>query len=156
MEYPISTREGWALGEWSEAKSKGIASDGAEDAKESKNVFPNELGKKKFEEAEVTKKVRNFIEFESKLGNRNEIDKELHRIESTKKNECLQKKVEEKIILKRKRILFLNFIFPFFALLQLVSPKFRIFFLLVLSSISFQPLKKYLAWMFCQWQFFKY
>ena len=54
-----------------------------------------------------------FLELKSKLGN--EKDRELHRIENAKIMSAPPKKYEERIISKRKRILFLIFIFPFFC-----------------------------------------
>ncbi len=77
--------------------------------KENKNItFSNEKGKfiavekeKKFEETGVTKKKRNYIQFESKLGTEKERD--LHKIEGARLKGQPQKRQEEIIISKRKR-----------------------------------------------------
>ena len=77
--------------------------------KENKNItFQNDKGKfvavekeKKFEEAGVTRKKRNFIMFESKLGTERERD--LHKIEDAKRIGRAKDRVEDKIILKKKR-----------------------------------------------------
>ena len=77
--------------------------------KENKNItFSNEKGKfiavekeKKFEETGVTKKKRNYIQFESKLGTEKERD--LHKIEGARLKGQPQKRQEEVIISKRKR-----------------------------------------------------
>ena len=77
--------------------------------KENKNItFSNEKGKfiavekeKKFEETGVTKKKRNYIQFESKLGTEKERD--LHKIEAARLKGKPQERKEEIIISKRKR-----------------------------------------------------
>jgi hypothetical protein len=77
--------------------------------KENKNItFENKGGKfvvvekeKKFEETEVTKRKRNFVKFESKLGTEKETD--MTKIEGAKKLRAIQPRQEEKIIQKRKR-----------------------------------------------------
>ena len=77
--------------------------------KEKTNItFSNDQGKfiavekeKKFEEAGVTKKKRNFIMFESKLGT--ETDRDLHKIEGAKKDAKPKDRVEEKIFTTKKR-----------------------------------------------------
>ena len=77
--------------------------------KENKNVtFENKGGKfvvvekeKKFEETEVTKRKRNFVKFESKLGTERETD--MTKIEGAKKLRAIQPRQEEKIIQKKKR-----------------------------------------------------
>ena len=77
--------------------------------KENKNItFSNEQGKfiavekeKKFEEAGVTKKKKNFIMFESKLGTERERD--LHKIEGARLKATPGQRVEEKIIIQKKR-----------------------------------------------------
>ena len=77
--------------------------------KENKNVtFENKGGKfvvvekeKKFEETEVTKRKRNFVKFESKLGTEKETD--MTKIEGAKKLRAIQPRQEEKIIQTRKR-----------------------------------------------------
>lgn len=76
--------------------------------KENKNImFSNKEGKyiavekeKKFEEAGVTKKKRNFIMFESKLGTETEMD--LHKIASLR-NAKPKDRVEEKIVITKKK-----------------------------------------------------
>ena len=76
--------------------------------KENKNIlFSNEEGKyiavakeKKFEEAGVTKKKKNFIMFESKLGTETLTD--LHKIASAKKAQP-KDRVEEKIVITKKK-----------------------------------------------------
>ena len=76
--------------------------------KENKNImFSNKEGKyiavekeKKFEEAGVTKKKRNFIMFESKLGTETETD--LHKIASLRKA-APKDRVEEKIVITKKK-----------------------------------------------------
>jgi len=76
--------------------------------KENKNImFSNKEGKyiavekeKKFEEAGVTKKKRNFIMFESKLGTETETD--LHKIASLR-NAKPKDRVEEKIVITKKK-----------------------------------------------------
>lgn len=70
--------------------------------KENKNVtFENKGGKfvvvekeKKFEETEVTKRKRNFVKFESKLGTEKETD--MTKIEGAKKLRAIQPRQEEK------------------------------------------------------------
>ena len=77
--------------------------------KENKNVtFENKGGKfvvvekeKKFEETEVTKRKRNFVKFESKLGTERETD--MTKIEGAKKLREIQPRQEERIIQKKKR-----------------------------------------------------
>lgn len=77
--------------------------------KENKNVtFENKGGKfvvvekeKKFEEAGVTKRKRNFVMFESKLGTEKETD--MTKIEGAKKLRAIQPRQEEKIVQTRKR-----------------------------------------------------
>ena len=77
--------------------------------KENKNVtFENKGGKfvvvekeKKFEETEVTKRKRNFVKFESKLGTEKETD--MTKIEGAKKLRAIQPRQEEKIIQTRKK-----------------------------------------------------
>ena len=77
--------------------------------KEKTNItFSNDEGKfiavekeKKFEEAGVTKKKRNFIMFESKLGT--ERDRDLHKIEGARKAGQPKERVEEKILTTKKR-----------------------------------------------------
>jgi hypothetical protein len=77
--------------------------------KENKNItFENKGGKfvvvekeKKFEETEVTKRKRNFVKFESKLGTEKETD--MTKIEGAKKLRAIQPRQEEKIIQTRKR-----------------------------------------------------
>ena len=77
--------------------------------KENKNItFENKGGKfvmvekeKKFEEAGVTKKKRNFIMFESKLGTEKETD--MTKIAGAKKLRAIEPRQEEKIIQKKKR-----------------------------------------------------
>ena len=77
--------------------------------KENKNVtFENKGGKfvvvekeKKFEETEVTKRKRNFVKFESKLGTERETD--MTKIEGAKKFREIQPRQEERIIQKKKR-----------------------------------------------------
>ena len=77
--------------------------------KEKTNItFSNEQGKfiavekeKKVEEAGVTRKKRNFIMFESKLGT--ERDRDLHKIEGARKTGKPKDRVEEKIYTQKKR-----------------------------------------------------
>ena len=77
--------------------------------KENKNItFSKKDGKyiaiekeKKFEEAGVTKKKKNFIMFESKLGTEKERD--LHKIEGAKLRAQPNDRVQEKIVLQKKR-----------------------------------------------------
>ena len=77
--------------------------------KENKNItFENNGGKfvvvekeKKFEETEVTKRKRNFVKFESKLGTERETD--MTKIEGAKKLREIQPRQEERIIQKKKR-----------------------------------------------------
>jgi hypothetical protein len=77
--------------------------------KENKNItIQNEKGKfiavekeKKFEEAGVTKKKKNFIMFESKLGTERERD--MHKIEGARLKATPGQRVEEKIIIQKKR-----------------------------------------------------
>ena len=77
--------------------------------KESKNItFSAKDGKyvaiekeKKFEEAGVTKKKKNFLMFESKLGTEKESD--LHKIEGARLRAQPSERVQEKIILQKKR-----------------------------------------------------
>lgn len=57
--------------------------------------------KKKFEETEVTKRKRNFVKFESKLGTERETD--MTKIEGAKKLRAIEPRQEEKIIQKKKR-----------------------------------------------------
>ncbi len=64
------------------------------------------LKMKKIQENGVNKKVRNFIEFQSKLYNEKG---ELIRIKSSKKMSAQNKKDEERIISKRKRVLSSDF-----------------------------------------------
>ena len=76
--------------------------------KENKNVtFENKGGKfvvvekeKKFEEAGVTEKKRNYIKFESKLGTEKETD--LTKIAGAKKQRAIEPRQEETIVQKRK------------------------------------------------------
>ena len=77
--------------------------------KENKNItFSNEQGKfvavekeKKFEEVGVTKKKRNFLMFESKLGTERERD--MHKIEGAKLKAQPKDRVEEKIYITKKK-----------------------------------------------------
>ena len=77
--------------------------------KENKNItFSNDAGKfvavqkeKKFEETGVTRKKRNFIMFESKLGT--ERDTDITKIGGPDRFRAIQPRVDEKIIQKRKR-----------------------------------------------------
>ena len=76
--------------------------------KESKNTISRGDGKymtiekeKKFEEAGVTRKKRNFVMYESKLGTEKETD--LLKIAGAKKKSAPRPKVEETIISKVKR-----------------------------------------------------
>ena len=76
--------------------------------KESKNTISKGDGKymtiekeKKFEEAGVTKKKRNFVMYESKLGTERETD--LLKLAGAKKKAAPRPKVEETIISKVKR-----------------------------------------------------
>jgi hypothetical protein len=77
--------------------------------KENKNItFENKGGKfvmvekeKKFEEAGVTKKKRNFIMFESKLGTEKETD--MTKIAGAKKLRAVEPRQEEKIVQTKKR-----------------------------------------------------
>ena len=77
--------------------------------KENKNItFENKGGKfvvvekeKKFEETEVTKRKRNFVKFESKLGTEKETD--MTKIAGAKKLRAIQPRQEEKIIQTRKK-----------------------------------------------------
>jgi hypothetical protein len=77
--------------------------------KENKNItFSNEKGKfiavekeKKFEEAGVTRKKKNFIMFESKLGTERERD--MHKIEGARLKATPGQRVEERIYIKKKR-----------------------------------------------------
>ena len=77
--------------------------------KENKNItFENKGGKfvvvekeKKFEETEVTKRKRNFVKFESKLGTEKETD--MTKIAGAKKLRAIEPRQEEKIIQTRKR-----------------------------------------------------
>ena len=76
--------------------------------KESKNTVSKGDGKymtiekeKKFEEAGVTRKKRNFVMYESKLGT--EKEKDLLKIAGAKKKSAPRPKVEETIISKVKR-----------------------------------------------------
>jgi len=77
--------------------------------KENKNItFSKQDGKyiaiekeKKFEEAGVTKKKKNFIMFESKLGTEKETD--LHKIAGAKLKASPTDRVQEKIVIQKKR-----------------------------------------------------
>ena len=77
--------------------------------KENKNItFENKGGKfimvekeKKFEEAAVTQKKRNYIKFESKLGTEKETD--LTKIAGVKKKREVEPRTEEKIIQTKKK-----------------------------------------------------
>lgn len=77
--------------------------------KENKNMtFENKGGKfvvvekeKKFEDVAVTRKKRNYIMFESKLGTERDTDK--HKIEGAKNLRAIQPRQEEKIIQKKKK-----------------------------------------------------
>ena len=77
--------------------------------KENKNItFENKGGKfvmvekeKKFEEAGVTKKKRNFIMFESKLGTEKETD--MTKIAGAKKLRAVEPRQEEKIVQTKKK-----------------------------------------------------
>ena len=76
--------------------------------KENKNTISNKDGKfvaiekeKKFEEAGVTRKKRNFVMYESKLGTEKETD--LLKLAGAKKKAGPRPKVEETIISKVKR-----------------------------------------------------
>ena len=77
--------------------------------KENKNItFSKQDGKyiaiekeKKFEEAGVTKKKKNFIMFESKLGTEKETD--LHKIAGAKLKAQPTDRVQEKIVIQKKR-----------------------------------------------------
>jgi hypothetical protein len=77
--------------------------------KENKNItFSKQDGKyiaiekeKKFEEAGVTKKKKNFIMFESKLGTEKETD--LHKIAGAKLRNQPTDRVQEKIVIQKKR-----------------------------------------------------
>jgi hypothetical protein len=71
-------------------------------------TFSNDSGKyvkiqkeKKFEETGVTKKKRNFIEFESKLGTNRETD--LTKIGGPVRRREIEPRVEDRIIQKKKR-----------------------------------------------------
>ena len=74
-----------------------------EDAKASLlgSILDKICEEKKFEETGVTKKKRNYIQFESKLGTEKERD--LHKIEGARLKGQPQKRQEEVIISKRKR-----------------------------------------------------
>ncbi len=77
--------------------------------KENKNMtFENKGGKfvvvekeKKFEDVAVTRKKRNYIMFESKLGTERDLDK--IKIEGAKNLRAIQPRTEEKIVQKKKR-----------------------------------------------------
>ena len=76
--------------------------------KENKNTISNKDGKfvaiekeKKFEEAGVTRKKRNFVMYESKLGTERETD--LLKLAGAKKKAGPRPKIEETIISKTKR-----------------------------------------------------
>ena len=77
--------------------------------KENKNMtFENKGGKfvvvekeKKFEDVAVTRKKRNYIMFESKLGTERDTDK--IKIEGAKNLRAIQPRTEEKIVQKKKR-----------------------------------------------------
>ena len=81
--------------------------------KENKNiVFENKGGKfvaveteRKFEEAGVTKKKKNFVMFESKLGTEKETD--LTKISRPKQNVKVQPRTEERIVQKSVQIPYL-------------------------------------------------
>lgn len=90
------------------------------------------LKMKKIQENGVNKKVRNFIEFQSKLYNEKG---ELIRIKSSKKMSAQNKKDEERIISKRKRVLSSDF----FQLYLPISfqPNEKIFGLVVLTNDNF-------------------
>ena len=82
--------------------------------KENKNItFENKGGKfvavqkeKKFEEAGVTKKKKNFVMFESKLGTETETD--LTQIAGPKKVSEVKPRVDERIVQTKKRIEYLD------------------------------------------------
>lgn len=82
--------------------------------KENKNIlFENKGGKfvaveteRKFEEAGVTKKKKNFVMFESKLGTEKETD--LTQISGPKKQAQVQPRTEERIIQKSVQIPYLD------------------------------------------------
>jgi hypothetical protein len=82
--------------------------------KEHKNItIQNKGGKyvvvekvKKFEESGVTKKKRNYIEFESKLGVEKETD--LTKIAGPKKDAEIQPRKEERIFQKKKKLEYLD------------------------------------------------
>lgn len=82
--------------------------------KENKNItFENKGGKfvavekeKKFEEAGVTKKKKNFIMFESKLGTEKETDLTL--IAGPKQKADIKPRVDERIVQQKKRIEYLD------------------------------------------------
>ena len=82
--------------------------------KENKNImFENKGGKfvavekeKKFEEAGVTKKKKNFIMFESKLGTETETD--LTQISGPKLKAQIKPRVDERIVQQKKKIEYLD------------------------------------------------
>ena len=83
--------------------------------KENKNItYSTDQGKfvvkqkeKKFEETGVTKKKRNFIEFESKLGTERAID--TTKIGGPTRHRDIEPRVEERIIQKRKKKEYLDY-----------------------------------------------
>jgi hypothetical protein len=82
--------------------------------KENKNImFENKGGKyvaveteKKFEEAGVTKKKKNFIMFESKLGTEKDVD--ITKIAGAKAQAKIQPRTDERIVQKAKKIEYLD------------------------------------------------
>ena len=82
--------------------------------KENKNItFENKGGKyvaveteKKFEEAGVTKKKKNFIMFESKLGTEKDVD--ITKIAGAKAQPKIQPRTDERIVQKAKKIEYLD------------------------------------------------
>lgn len=82
--------------------------------KENKNItFENKGGKyvavqteKKFEEAGVTKKKKNFIMFESKLGTETDVD--YTKLSGPKQPTQIQQRNEERIVQKAKKIEYLD------------------------------------------------
>ena len=82
--------------------------------KENKNIaFENKGGKyvaveteRKFEEAGVTKKKKNFVMFESKLGTEKDID--FTKISGPKSQVQVQPRTEERIVQKSKKIEYLD------------------------------------------------
>ena len=82
--------------------------------KENKNItFENKGGKyvaveteKKFEEAGVTKKKKNFIMFESKLGTEKDVD--ITKIAGAKAQPKIEPRTDERIVQKAKKIEYLD------------------------------------------------